>query len=207
MLFKGTTEIFTPPIRTRRITLSASIWLERAILMTLRSQYAPLSQIKFHRTPAQKASLVGGQRAGMMQQTRRGHCRRKSTILERSPMDRLRKSRAFALWILIVANVPGVFLFLYFASRVWAPPGQEEAYRDFAVALSWALSAFPFLAICTLINFILSRSVLIHFFYYKDWRLILTWLTIVVVWSCAYAYDYGRRFAVSQISNEAPGAR
>jgi hypothetical protein len=122
-------------------------------------------------------------------------------------MDRFRKSRPFVLWILLVANVPGVFLFVFFASRVWAPPGQEEAYRDFAVALSWTLSALPFLAICTLINFMLSRSVLIHFFYYKDWRLILTWLTIIVVWSCAYAYDYDRRSAVDQISTEDPGAR
>ena len=45
-------------------------------------------------------------------------------------MDRLRKSSISVYWILLVVNIPGIALFLYFASGVWAPRGQEGLYYD-----------------------------------------------------------------------------
>jgi hypothetical protein len=103
-------------------------------------------------------------------------------------------------WMLIAANVAGVALFLYFASWVWAPLGQEGLYYDAGDSVAWGLLAFPFLAICSLINFIASRSVLIQLFYYRNWRPFLVWLVIVAVWVSAFKYDSGRHFDGSRMS-------
>jgi hypothetical protein len=101
---------------------------------------------------------------------------------------------------LIAVNVPGIAFFLFFASWVWAPPGQEGLYYDAGDSIGWTLLAFPFLAICTLINFIISRSVLIRIFYYRDWRPFLLWLVIVMAWFSVFKYDSGRHFDGSRIS-------
>jgi hypothetical protein len=101
---------------------------------------------------------------------------------------------------LIALNVPGIALFLFFASLVWAPPGQEGLYYDAGDSIGWTLLAFPFLAICTLINFIVSRSVLIRLFYYRDWKPFLLWLLIVVAWFSAFKYDSGRHFDGTRMS-------
>lgn len=103
-------------------------------------------------------------------------------------------------WALVAVNVPGIALFLYFASWVWAPPGQEGLYYDAGDSIGWTLLAFPFLAICTLINFILSKSVLISFFYYKDWRPLVLLVMTIIVWFAAFKYDSGRHFDGSRMS-------
>jgi hypothetical protein len=102
--------------------------------------------------------------------------------------------------VLIAVNVPGIALFLFFASWVWAPLGQQGLYYDAGDSIGWTLLAFPFLAICTLINLIISRSVLIRLFYYRDWRPFLLWLIIVAVWFSAFKYDSGRHFDGSRMS-------
>jgi hypothetical protein len=103
-------------------------------------------------------------------------------------------------------NIPGIAFFLYFASWVWAPRGQEGLYYDAGDSVSWTLLALPFLALCTLMNFILSRTVLIHLFSYRDWRLFSFWLAIVIVWFGAYKYDSGRHFDGSRMSIQDSGA-
>lgn len=60
--------------------------------------------------------------------------------------------------------------------------------------LLWGLAVFPFLAVCTLINLMLSRSILIHLFLYRDYRLFSLWLFIVVIWFGTVKYDLGRHF-------------
>jgi hypothetical protein len=115
-------------------------------------------------------------------------------------MDRFRKSRGSVFWILLAVNIPGVVLFIYFASGVWAPRGQEGLYYDAGDSVAWTLMAFPLLAVSTLINFIVSRSVLIRLFYCRDWRLFSVWLVIVTVWFAAFKYDAGRHFDGSRMS-------
>jgi hypothetical protein len=110
-------------------------------------------------------------------------------------MDRFRKSKNFIFWLLILVNVPGIVLYIFFASWLWIPPGQEGPYHDARGDLLWGLAVFPFLAVCTLVNFIASRSVLIHLFLYREFRLFSLWLFIVAVWFGAVKYDLARHFA------------
>jgi hypothetical protein len=119
-------------------------------------------------TLAPKGRGLGGQEVGMTRQTVPDHFQ----VHRRNEVDpavnRIRQSP----WLsraLIAVNVPGIAIFLFFASWVWAPPGQEGLYYDAGDSIGWTLLAFPFLAICTLFNFIASRSVLIRLFYHRDW--------------------------------------
>jgi hypothetical protein len=162
-------------------------------------------QASFHQTLEPKARRLGGQRAGTMRQTALDPAHARSTINARPTVDRFRKSRNFTLWLLISVNVSGLALFLYFASWVWAPRGQEGSYYEAGDSISWMLLAFPFLAICTLINLVTSRSVFVHLFLYRDWRLFSLWLAIVLVWFGAFNYDSGRHFDGSRMSNQDSG--
>jgi len=129
----------------------------------------------------------------------------RNTINARPSVDRRRKSRACTLWLLISVNIAGLALFLYFASWVWAPPGQEGLYYEAGDSIFWGLTAFPCLAICTLINLIVSRSALARLFLYRDWRLFSLWLAIILVWFGAFNYDSGRHFDGSRMSNRESG--
>jgi hypothetical protein len=61
------------------------------------------------------------------------------------------------------------------------------------------------LAICTLINLIVSRSALARLFLYRDWRLFSLWLAIVLIWFGAFNYDADRHFDGSRMSNQDSG--
>ncbi len=124
------------------------------------------------------------------------------TIEASQSMDRIRKSKNFVLWLLILVNLPGILSYIFFASWLWVPAGQGGPFHDLRDDLLWGLLAFPFLAICTLVNFIMSRSVLIHLFLYRDFRQISLWLLIVVAWFGAVRYDLGRHFDSGGMANE-----
>jgi hypothetical protein len=115
-------------------------------------------------------------------------------------MDRIRKSSISVYWILLAVNIPGIALFLYFASGIWVPRGQEGLYYDAGDSVAWGLTAFPLLAVSALVNLIMSRSIFIHLFYYRDWRLFLVWLAIVLIWLSVIKYDSGRHFDGSRMS-------
>ena len=120
-------------------------------------------------------------------------------------MDRFRKSKNFIVWLLVLVNVPGIVLYILFGSWLWIPLGQEGPYHDARGDLLWGLAVFPFLATCTLINLIMSRSILIYLFLYRDFRLFSLWLTIVIIWFGAVKYDLGRHFADSSMTNQESG--
>ena len=137
-----------------------------------------------------------------MRQMASGHFHPRSTI---EIMDRFRKSKSFIFWLLVLVNLPGIVSYIFFASWLWIPPGQEGPYHDARGDLLWGLAVFPFFAICTLINFIMARTVLIHLFLYRDYRLFSLWLFIVVIWFGSVKYDLVRHFANSSITNQESG--
>ena len=137
-----------------------------------------------------------------MQQTALDPAHVRSTINARPTVDRFRKSRACTLWLLISVNIAGLALFLYFGSWVWAPPGQEGLYYQAGDSIFWGLTAFPCLAICTLINLIVSRSALVRLFLYRDWRLFSLLLAIIFIWIGAFTYDSGRHFDGRRMSSQ-----
>ena len=182
-----------------RITLSAYTWRGRVTPMMQLSPSPASSQTCIPLTLAPKGRGLAGQEVGMTRQTVPDHFQ----VHRRNEVDpavnRIRQSP----WLsraLIAVNVPGIAIFLFFASWVWAPPGQEGLYYDAGDSIGWTLLAFPFLAICTLFNFIASRSVLIRLFYHRDWMPFLLWLVIVAAWFSAFKYDGGRHFDGSRMS-------
>ena len=66
---------------------------------------------------------------------------------------------------------------------------------------------FPFLAVCTLINLIMSRSVLIHLLLYRDYRLFSLWLFIVVIWFGTVKYDLRRQLPTIVSLGRSPATR
>jgi hypothetical protein len=122
-------------------------------------------------------------------------------------MDRFRNSHVSILWTLIGVNFPGIAFFLYFCSWNWAPPGQEGLNGGPGEGVVWMLLAFPFLAVCTLINFVFSRSILIHLFLYKNWRIFVLWIAIVAIWFAAFKYDAARQYHGRWISQDTSGVR
>jgi hypothetical protein len=110
-------------------------------------------------------------------------------------MDRFRRSKNFIFWLLILVNALGLIAYIFFASWLWVAPGQEGPYHDARSDLLWGLLVFPLLAVCTLVNLITSRSVLMHLFLYRDYRLFSLWLVIAIVWFGAVKCDLGRHFA------------
>jgi len=48
----------------------------------------------------------------------------------------------------------------------------------------------------------MSRSVLIHLFLYRDYRLFSLWLFIVVIWFGTVKYDLGRHFADDRLPRQ-----
>jgi len=117
-------------------------------------------------------------------------------------MDRHLKSSKITKWLLIFVNIPGIALFLYFASKIWAPAADKGLYGGPGDPIIWTFLAFPFLAICTLVNFIASRGVLIRFFYHRDWRLFALYIVIIAAWIGAVKYDFSRPYDGSRLSQE-----
>jgi hypothetical protein len=120
-------------------------------------------------------------------------------------MDRFRNSNRLIEWLLAVVNVTGIALFLVSASLIWAPPEEKGLYGGPGDPIIWTFFAFPFLAICTLFNFVMSRGVLIQLFYYRDWRPFLLWLMIIAIWFGAIRYDASRHYDGSWVSQDNPG--
>jgi hypothetical protein len=168
------------------------------------SQSPHFSQISILQTLAPRARGLGGQGAGTMRQMAEDHFH-PMKIETKAVMNPVRRS-TWLSWALVVVNVPAIGLFLYFASWIWAPRGQEGLYYDAGDSVAWGLTAFPILLVSTLTNIVMSRSIFVQLFYYKNWRPFLLWLVIVVVWVAAFKYDSGRHFDGSRMSTEDSGS-
>ena len=92
--------------------------------------------------------------------------------------------------ILLVANVVGVFVFLWLGSWTWTSP-QERAMHIFTPgdALVWAFSALPVLAIFFVLNVSWGVVVLLG----RQWKSGRTWLLVAMIWFIALAIDRAHR--------------
>lgn len=116
-------------------------------------------------------------------------------------MNRIAQSTRLQ-WTLVLLNLPGIALFIYFASWVWAPGGQEGLYYDAGDSIAWGLLALPFLLVCNLVNLILFRTVFTRALLYHDWRPLLLWVAIIAVWASVFRYDSGRHFDGSRMTGQ-----
>jgi len=100
-----------------------------------------------------------------------------------------KKPRRLKVWV--AANLAGLPLFLWSASRFWIEP--ELAFVPGAsggAAFGWIIWAAPIFVLFALANMswlvfslvMLSRS--------RNWRSPAIALTLLVLWFCAYAFDH-----------------
>jgi hypothetical protein len=95
-----------------------------------------------------------------------------------------------APWMLV--NVLGVAGYLYFASWLWAPPGQQGEFGGPGDPLIYMSSAFPILAACFLLNLVWIVYIVRLAKRSWTWSIIVVWLVVVVAW---YGVKKIRRFA------------
>ena len=93
----------------------------------------------------------------------------------------------FTYGLIIVINSTCVLFYLYFSSLTWLPAQIEWGFGE---GLSWTLTALPWLAVCSVINFILFRTVCARFFLYRRWQPLLTLGIFIALWIAAIALDF-----------------
>jgi len=94
-------------------------------------------------------------------------------------MKRLSKAATFCL----TANAVGLGCYWFFCSRLWIDMPNGELYADDGPsAISWVLTAFPFMAFCAVLNvgvFIWAvRKILVG----KGRSLMSTWAVAIGAW-------------------------
>lgn len=101
------------------------------------------------------------------------------------------------------ANILGIGIYLYFASRLWPLP--KDAGTDLAAnPIVWGLTAFPAFAVCSLINIIWLTLILHEGFRGKGWRSMRAWLLVVVSWAAVNRFDnynieHGSTFRIGNV--------
>jgi hypothetical protein len=100
---------------------------------------------------------------------------------------RIRLTRRTSL-VLLVLNVMGVVLYLWWASHAWANP-QERAMGIDSITgepYVWAVGVFPIWAVFLLLNAIWGVLIL----RWRQWRSARLWLLVVPIWFIAVAIDF-----------------
>ena len=97
-----------------------------------------------------------------------------------------------APWILF--NVLGMAGYLYFASWLWAPPGQEGLLGGPGDPIIFMSSAFPILAACSLLDALWIVSIVRAAKRNGNWRIVVVWLVVVIAWYGVKKYDDSRQF-------------
>ena len=186
---------------TRQIMRLAYTWLVPVTPITQQSQSALFSPISILRMPGPKAKSVGGREVGMMRQIALARFQARQTSKPNATMNRIAQS-TWLQWALVFANLPGIVLFLYFGSWVWAPRGQEGLYYDAGDSIAWGLLAFPFFLVCNFINLLLSRTIFTRLLLYHNWRPFILWIIFIVVWFSVFRYNSGRHFDGSRVTSQ-----
>jgi len=105
----------------------------------------------------------------------------------------------------IAANIVGIVLFLYFSSRLWAPPGQEGLLPAGGDPIVWGMTVLPVMVIFLIVEIVwLSKSIVS--IRKLGWKAMTPWLVVFVVWVAVVAYDNHRSYTGSDVysSNTSP---
>src|SRR6185437_10283680 len=113
-------------------------------------------------------------------------------------------------WIL--ANVAGLITYLYFASWIWAPLGDRSLPGGPGDPIIWGLTAFPVLAVCSLMNVVWIVLIFLSAQRDKRWRDMMTCLIVIAIWISVNRYDEHRQYrgddvAIGHQSPSAPAHR
>ncbi len=98
---------------------------------------------------------------------------------------RVSKGAVFCL----LANAVGLSGYLFYFSKLWADMPDGKLYADDgATAISWFLTAFPFMAVCAVVNLIALIGAIRNVFLDKGWALMAVWLIVVGAWKLMDLY-------------------
>ena len=104
-------------------------------------------------------------------------------------------------WIL--ANIFCVIFFLYFASKLWAPRGEEKEPASVGIAFSYGLTVLPFMALGVLVNLLWLGGMLWRLAWCRKW----SWISFAVfvgfffVWQGVFSYDNSRKYSGNDLSD------
>ncbi|WP_155394831.1 hypothetical protein [Xanthomonas albilineans] len=98
------------------------------------------------------------------------------------------------LKILVSINLIGIIFYLYFASKIWAPTGGVDLGGGPGDPFIWVMTAFPFLAIFSLMNAIWLVMIIIKRKKIAFLKSIFFWVVVVIVWVLANRYDEYRQY-------------
>jgi len=88
-----------------------------------------------------------------------------------------------AVWFCLLANTVGLAFYLHFVTALWDDmPGHMIYSDDGPSFISWTLTAFPFEAVCTIINLILIVGAVHRVIHSRGWSLLVTWAMVLGAW-------------------------
>lgn len=101
-------------------------------------------------------------------------------------------------WLAI--NILGIVLYLYFASKIWAPAGEAGLVGGPGDSFIWVLTALPVLAINSLINVVILLFIFVTSQKNQIWKFSIIWIFVVTAWFGAYRYDVYRQYTGEQLA-------
>jgi hypothetical protein len=102
------------------------------------------------------------------------------------------KKNSQKYWML--ANAVGLVAYLYYASYIWAPRGHEGEFGGPGDPFIWALRAGPIAALALVANLIWLVRVILHIHRTHNWKPLVLWLSVILLWSIAWTYDGTRQY-------------
>jgi len=94
----------------------------------------------------------------------------------------------------IVFNTIGIFLYLRFASQIWAPPEEKGLYGGPGDPIIWVVFAFPFLFFASIVNVIILVWTFVRGILYRKWLAVFVVVGAISCWFAAFEYDNSRQF-------------
>ncbi|HKU17906.1 MAG TPA: hypothetical protein VJP80_01400 [Candidatus Saccharimonadales bacterium] len=113
------------------------------------------------------------------------------------------KHRTSKLKIWVAINAVGLILYLYFASKIWAFAGDVGLTGGPGDPIIWAMTALPFLVVCSFINIIWVVMMLLRKEKSSFLKTFLVWILVVAAWILANRYDEYRQYRGSAVQHRA----
>ncbi|QAU23075.1 hypothetical protein EO087_02960 [Dyella sp. M7H15-1] len=104
------------------------------------------------------------------------------------------KNGASKLKIWVAINAIGLILYLYFSSRIWAPADEAGLMGGPGDPILWAMTALPFLIVCSLINILWFVMILLRKKRSSFLKSFFVWVLVVAAWILANRYDEYRQY-------------
>jgi len=103
------------------------------------------------------------------------------------------------IWIII--NIFGIIFYLFFASRIWPPAGQESLLGGPGDPIIWMMSAFPVMAFFSLVNIFWLAWIIFNIKKSPFWKLLLIWILMAAAWIGANRYDFHHQYNGSSVQH------